>query len=346
MRHHFPNNGNFIFLYPAIVGNGIHPATDHCIESGRPWSVEDVDRFIRQSPTITELHEKVQKNFEDVKMYYNSLNPLDPQEILSSPIPKCPKRVPDWFHISYRSREIPYMIFDALVNGTQHHGSSEISVRIRQCCYTIVGVHEVKEYRSNRRSRRQEPSEIPITRLNEIPGQLSLDGIASGAHDDRKKSVFYFALRCQDLAYELNALNEEDRFFMCTVVFWKSLEASPPDFVVKALLACFVRLSNPLERGEVLPPRRDKGLSRFDSRNRPHFIDWQCVYQDALSLFLLLRYPRQDALCPSRIFDEKIVLSLASRGYAIDREIRRFIGDRNLQEKYEKLQQIVLRLRQ
>ena len=332
VRHNFPRYPDHIFLYPAILGNGICPPTGHLIDSRIScWRVENADKFIHQSPTIENLHEEVKKNFEDVKRYYDCLVPLDPEIIRSSPIPKCQREVPEWFRMSYRTREIPYMVFDALVNGTQHHGSSGLSVRIRQCCYAVLGVPVVNEFRSD-------GQELPIRWLDEISGQLSLDDITSDANDDRKKRVFYCALRCQRNALDLDALSEEDRFFMCTVIFWKSSEDPPPDFVVKALLACYVRLSNPLERGEVLPPHREH---RLDARNRPQFINWQRVYQDALSLFLLLRYSRQAASCPSRIFDETIVLSLASSEHAIDREVPKFIRDRNLQEKYARLLQII-----
>ena len=332
--HNFPRYPDHIFLYPTILGNGIYPSTGHLIDSKMRWRVENADKFIDKSPTIENLHEEVKKNFADVKKYYDCLDPLDPEIIRSSPIPKCQRPVPEWFRMSYRTREIPYMVFDALVNGTQHHGSSALSVRIRQCCYAILGVPEVNEFRSD-------GQKLRIRRLDGISEQLSLDDITSDANDDRKKRVFFCALRCQPNAIYLDALSEEDRFFTCTVIFWKSSEDPPPDFIVKALLACFVRLSNPLEGGEVLPPHREDRLRRFDARNRPQFINWQRVYQDALSLFLLLRYSRQAASCPSRIFDEEIVLSLASRGHAIDREVPKFIRDRNLQKRYARLLQII-----
>ena len=335
VNYHFHGNPDFILLYPAILGNGIYPSTGHLLDNRKHWNVETVDILIVQSPTIiASLPGEVKRNFDEVKRYYNCLYPLDPQEILASPIPRCPKPVPGWFSKSYRSREIPYMIFDALVNGTQHHGSSAISVRIRRCCYTILDVPEVIEYRSTR-------VEVPIRCLEEIPGRLSLDDVENDRDGYRRKRVFDFALRCEENAIQLDTLSEEDRFFMCTIIFWKSSEASPPDFVIKALIACFVRLSNRREREEILPPHRERQSYRFDSRNRSPLNDWQCVYQDALSLFLLLRNPPRNAPCPSRIFDEKIALSLASRGYTIDREIPRFLTDGNLQRKYAELLQVV-----
>ena len=335
VKYHFQGNLDLIFLYPAILGNEISPSTGHLLDSRKHWNVENVDNLIVQSPTIiASLPRDVKRNFDEVKRYYNCLSPLDPQEILASPIPRCPKPVPEWFSKSYRSREIPYMIFDALVNGTQHHGSSAFSVRIRQCCYTILDVPEVIEYRSTR-------VEVPIRCLKAIPGRLSLDDVEKDRDGYRRKRVFNFALRCEENAFQLDTLSEEDRFFMCTIIFWISSEASPPDFVVKALIACFVRLSNRREREEIFPPHRERQSYRFDSRNRSPLNDWQCVYQDALSLFLLLRYPPRNAPCPSRIFDEKIALSLASRGHPIDREIPRFLTDGNLQRKYAELLRIV-----
>ena len=334
VNEHFGGNLDLIFLYPAILGNDIYPSTGHLMDRTRDWNAKDVDHLISQSPEIASLPEGVKKNFDDVKDYYNNLNPLDPEKILDMAIPKCPKPVPKWFHKCYRAREITHMLFDALVNGTQHHARSQVSLRIRQCCYKILNVHEVTEYHSTVEG----VKEVQVRCLEEdIPGHLSLDDVESD--DSRRKDVFYFALNCEEKAIQLDTLSKEERFFMCTVIYWKSSEASPPDFVVKALIACFVRLSNRREREEILPPHCEE--KRFHSRNRPPLSDWQCVYQDALSLFLLLRYSRRDAPCPSRIFDKEIALSLASRGYPIDREIPRFLTDRNLQRKYAELLQIV-----
>ena len=41
---------------------------------------------------------------------------------------------------------MPYMLVDALVNKKQHSSNSPVSKYIRQCCYSILGVPEVKEY--------------------------------------------------------------------------------------------------------------------------------------------------------------------------------------------------------
>ena len=340
VNRHFPRNRDFLFLYPAIIGNGIHPPTGGLIDNTTHWSVERVERFVfTRHSTISSLPEGVRKNVEDVKKYYNSLNPLDPQKMLCSSIPRCPKPVPDWFRMSYRTRDMPLMPFDAFVNGIQHHGSSAIPEKIRQCCYTILGIPEVTEYRSIN----GEAQEVKVKCIQEIPGRLALEDIENERDDSKKKSVLYFAMECQQNAAELDNLSSEgERFFMCTVIFWIS-KAAPPNVLVRALLACFVRLSHVGKREDILHLCRNTHFSRAaGSKNHLILKDWQCVYQDALILFFLLRYSPQTAPCPSRIFDEEVILSLASQGpTVIDSVILEFIGDQELLEKYRNLLTII-----
>ena len=340
VNYHFSSDNNdLIFLYPAIIGNGINPPTGNLIDNRKRWSVDAVERFVFAGhSTIASLPEGVRKNFDDVKEYYNGLNPLDPQIMLTAPIPKCSKQVPEWFQMSYRTRAMPLMPYDVLVNGMQHHGSSAIPERIRQCCYTILGIPEVTEYRSTPGG----VEEQQIKCLEEIPGCLALEEVES-EDDSKKKTVLYFAMECERQAAELDNLSSEgDRFFMCTVIFWMS-KTAPPNNLVKALLACFIHLSNKPERQESVHLHRQTGLFQSArSGNQLVLKEWQCVYQDALILFFLLRYSPQTAPCPSRIFDENIILSLASNGPSvIDDAILEFIEDEHLLKKYRNMTQIL-----
>ena len=334
VNHHFPRNNDSIFLYPAIIGNGINRPTGDLIDNRKRWSVDAVERFVfGRHLTIASLPEGVRKNFKEVKEYYNGLNPLDPQIILTSPIPKCSKQVPEWFRMSYRTRAMPLMPFDALVNGKQHHGSSATPEKIRQCCYTILGIPEVTEYRSTPGG----VEEQQIKCLEEIPGRLALEEIESEGDDSKKKCVLYFAMECERQAAELENLSSEgDRFFLCTVIFWMS-KTAPPNNLVKALLACFVRLSNIAERQEIVRLCHQTSLPQSaHSGNQLVLKEWQCVYQDALILFFLLRYSPETAPCPSRIFDENIILSLLA-SQVIDDAILEFIKDESLSEKYQSM---------
>ena len=330
VKHHFSRNKDLIFLYPAIAGNDIFPETGRRFLNGRrDWDAEEVDRWIMRHTSdtspIDSLPRDVKKNFDDVKKYYNCINPVDPQQILCSPIPKCPKPVPEWLHLSYRSRGIPYMLFDALVNRTQHHGSSALSTRIRQVCYTIIGVPEVKEFRSS--------GEAKVSCFKPVPGHLSLGEIESGRDDERRR-MFFYGLDCEKNAAMLAELSEGDMFILSTIIFWKSRTA-PPDVLIKALLACFVRLSSMGERADIVRLCREQSASRTAS-SCPPLDDWQNVYKDALVLFLLLRYHVRAAPCPSIAFDQKIVLFLESNPMEIDQ----FVGEA-LCEKYRKMLEIL-----
>ena len=334
VRCHFPNNHDYIFLFPAILGNGIQPATGHLLGS-KPWKAKDVDQYIVQRPTISNLPEGVKENFEEVKKYYNNSTQLDPRNLLALPIPNCPKSVPEWFRMSYRQRIIPIMIFDALVNGTQHHSSTVMTLKIRQCCYALLGINEVREYHCTAPS---EAREEIVPRIN-IPGDLAIEAIESGSDDDRKRNVFYFALGCERSAAQLNDLSEEERLFVCSLIFWRSA-ARPRLYVVKALLACFVKLSSMASREEILRfcgPYNRCGIS---NRFRDLLVEWQCVFRDAITLYLLLRYPPQTAPCPSHVFDENVVFSLARDD--VDDLIKDFINDDHLLEKYRKMSRILV----
>ena len=338
VRCHFPNNHDYIiFLFPAILGNGIQPATGHLLGS-RSGNAKDVDNYIfTQRPTISCLPEGVKKNFEEVKKYYNNSTQLDPRNLLALPIPNCPRPVPEWFRMSYRQRIVPIMIFDALVNGTQHHSSTVMTLKIRQCCYALLGINEVKEYHCTAPGQARE--EI-VCRVN-IPGDLAIHAIESGSDDDSKRNVFYFALGCERSAAELNDLSEEERLFVCSLIFWRSA-ARPRLYVVKALLACFVKFSSIESRGEIVRFCRAYNRCRISNGFSDLLVEWQCVFRDALTLYLLLRYPPQRALCPSRVLDENVVFSLARNEDYVDDAIKDFISDDRLLEKYRKMSRILV----
>ena len=336
VRSHYHRNPDSIFLFPAILGNGISPPTGSTIDSTTRWNAEKVDSRFCQSPTlqIDSLPNEVRKNFDQVRQYYNNSELLNPEQILASPIPNCPIDVPEWFRMCYRTRDIPIMVFDALVNHAQHHGSSAHSVRIRKCCYTVLGVREVKEYRSIRQSGNEER----IRCFSDIPDCLILGEIERGKDEDKKRSMLYFALDCEQNAAQLDELNDADRLFMCTVIFWKSSVKVGPS-VVKALLACFVKLSSTTDRREIVRIS-DRYRSPFVPEIHYQLIDWQCVYRDALALYLLLCHSPQTTHCPSIMIDENVVVFLASERN-IDHAIFEFIRDEHLLGKYRNISRML-----
>ena len=100
-------------------------------------------------------------------------------------------------------------------------------------------------------------------------------------------------------------------------------------------LCCFVYLSSK-ERGEIARLCCET-QSQVDFKSPDILIEWQCVYQDALTLFLLLRCSSQSVPWPSCAFDEKIILSLSSKEQNIDCEVQTVIEVKILLSKYAQL---------
>ena len=311
-REYFPNGQ--LFLFPAILGNEIHPSTSHKLHIN---NTADAAYYyiekMHERDWLKNLPSETRKNFEDVKAYYNQ-GELDPKELLKAPIPECPRAVPEWFLLSYRKNVFPYMIIDALVNGTQHHSSSRLTRCIRQVCYAILGVPEVIEYEY--RPEKRTAIEVP-TVCAKIEDCLSLEKI-DRAGPDKRTGLLYSSLQCRPP--QLETLREEERFFMCTVIFWKR-NASPPVHVIKALLACFL-LCQRKENEEItamshgLPEPGDERALEYKT-----LIEWQYVYDDALALSHLLQCDLP-TICPSVIYDGKIILTLANKKERIDEYIK------------------------
>ena len=312
-----------------------------------------------QSVTDASIREDLRQRFEDVRAYYNPCQ-QNPEDLLKEPIALRPQ-LPQWFLIEHRKHAIPYMLVDALVNGKQHHSGSCVSLHIRQCCYKILGVEKVKEYHMNADEAaiisikctdlqllhmlyvdeyevgKRVPSPIKCAKILECP---CYDYIPETPVCVRA-SLLLSILGCTQS--KLGAVHGQDKFFMCTVMFWKA-QTSPPTHVIKTLLACFVLCNT---KSETLDDIRggiccDIPESYRESpewpRDRQFFSDWQCVYSDALALNVLLQYPLPN-LCPSRIYDGKIAMSLASQLNKVE-EVIPSLGIS--MEKYEKLLQIVL----
>ena len=321
-RDHFPDG--LLFLFPAILGNGIHPSTSHQLRTANA-AYDYIHKKRHEGNWLDNLPSKTRENFEVVRAYYNQ-GELDPKELLKAPIPKCPKVIPEWFLLSYRNKSFPFMIIDALVNGKQHHCSSHLTKCIRQVCYAILRVPEVIEYEY--RPKERIAIEVP-TVCAKIEDCLSLEEIDQAA-PDRKNSLLYSSLQCRPSQLEI--LREEERFFMCTVIFWKR-NASPPVHVIKALLACFL-LCQRKKNEEIIA--MSHGLSEPGDEKTLEYktlIEWQYVYNDAMALSLLLQCDLP-TICPSVIYDGKIILTLANQKEGIDEYIK---GLDISQENYSKM---------
>ena len=340
MRCFRENNSDGLYLIPVIMDKLNDEAFAHSLESvvGRmsyPY-IEKIFSYLSRSSEscIRDMTEKMAltESFECAKAYYNPA-PQNPVELLSKPINYD---LPDWFLRQHRNHNMPYMLVDALVNRKQHHSNSPVSKYIRQCCYSILGVPEVKEYciEGNRAVTcmvRCADSLQPCYSISEVP-QVS----------ERERTSFLFSIFCcpED---QLEGVEDEEKLLVCSIAFWKT-QTRPPIHVVKALLACFVLLSSSSNenvhyvRNNVcrnIPGR----YRRSDNwlRDRQSVFEWQCVYRDAIALRSLLKCP-PDEICPSKIYDGNIVIYLASQLDRINSVIQQ-LGI--LMEKYLTLMLIV-----
>ena len=81
---------------------------------------------------------------------------------------------------------------------------------------------------------------------------------------------------------------------------------------------------------------------RVSNGFRDLLVEWQCVFRDALTLYLLLCYPPQSAPCLSRVFDENVVFSLARNRGRVDDVIKDFISDDRLLDNYSNMSRILV----
>ena len=333
LEHH--SLGDKFFLFPSIIGSGVHDATGRYIEPESFWDAKKVNDYMKKmypDSWFDDLPEEVQENLMIVRDYYNDPkeNKKNPTDLYVEPIPKSndlQPSLPEWFHKSYRKRDISFMVFDALINRTQHHGTSTFSERIRQCCYSVLRINEVTEYRCDSKSK-----EVHEKIIRSTPLRLSLQQIES-QEDSEKKITFYSAMHCTDYRSQLDGMSS--CFFVSTVIFWNR-QTRPPQHVLKAMIATFVRLSQMANRQEIFQLSRATKVYRIDLRNRQSIKKWQCVYRDAVALSQLVRYP-PSVPCPSLIFDETLVLSLAGQWETIDEAVRRFISSGQLMDNYKKI---------
>ena len=141
----------------------------------------------------------------------------------------------------------------------------------------------------------------------------------------------------------LEAVEEGDKLFLCSVVFWK-WKRSIQICIVKTLLACFVQCSmNAQAVGDIRANSTISGQYRQSEnwlQDRESFLEWQCVYQDIIALNNLLLRPLQE-MCPSKIYDGKIAMSLASNPADIDNAVRRL---KMSMEKYTRLLDIIQKI--
>ena len=339
------------FLIPAILGNGIvpslaRPLQHHIQRQLRQSRMEVVDLVysymrILQSDHIQAciegipdrgLRATLNENVRNVMDYYNTPIKQNPSDLLKAPLPSCPS-LPQWFVEEYRQHNMPHPIVDAKVNGRQHHSSSLTSIHIRKCTYSILGINGVKEYHMNERS----ASEVQVTCAT-IPIQCPrLDLISQMLPIDRQ-ALFLSILGCTPA--HLEAVEEGDKLFLCSVIFWKQ-KRNIQICIVKALLACFVQCSmNAQAVRDIQANSTISGLYRRSKNwkeDREFFLEWQCVYKDTVTLNNLLQCPFQET-CPSRIYDGRIAMSLASNQTDIDNAVRRL---RMSMEKYTRLLDII-----
>lgn len=265
-------------------------------------------RILREKPIQTCIEcvrdqgtqAKLKENFWRVWTYFNTPCQQNPSDLRTAPLPSCPS-LPAWLIKEYRQHSIPHSIMDAKVNHRQHHSSSLTSLHIRQCTYCILGVNEVKEYQMGEWG----PCEVRVPCARIVCP--SLDQIPTMSKSD-KRNLLLSKLGC--VPPQLERVEEKYKLFLCSVIYWKR-EKNIKLCIVQALLACFELCST---GRTVLPNTCIKDEYRQHGswlQDRESFLEWQCVYQDTIALNSLLKCPFE-VMCPSKIYNGKIAMSLAS----------------------------------
>ena len=347
----FVPQNDMLFLIPAIEGykadssslasdilKGYYPKMEGrkllesvCSEISK---FESVDSY-KASITDEELQKKLQSRYDKVKTYYCACTTTtaDLSDLTTSLHVKCPQAgLPDWFVERYQECRIPHFLVDAKVNKKQHHSRSLVSRHIRQCCYKILDVQNVCEYQ-NEGSRGEE-----LSAMVECP---NLHEIADKPEQCVTLLFTLLNITCKSTLDELNKVEEEDKLFLASVIFWKKTNVKLPEYVLKALLADYLLCSAGLEVVHSAHScQRITRLYRLLDRwnvDRQHFLDWQSVYQDTMALNSLLMCPLQEK-CPSKIYDGKIAMYLTSKSQSIDKEISKL---RISEDKYHQFVKIL-----
>ena len=307
LSHYFQTSESLLQI-PAIFGNGIIlpllPDSRYFYkkilwEKWEKWSSRSWTSIIRDRGT----QEKVECNIGEACAYYNIAGiTINPSDILKSLLPSSPC-LPTWIVEKYRSHKLAHLHMDAKVNKRQHHCHSSVSQHIRQCSYNILGVDEVEEYHIIN----GEPTKIVVP--SKVVSCRSLEQIPEMSLSDRQ-SVFSSILGCTSA--NLDRIDDSERLFLSSVAFWKN-NTSVPLQKVKALLVCYLLCSEHEHldsvRKNTIPESYRTSPEWVDDRK--YFCEWQCTYDDAIDLNLLLQSPIP-VMCPSKIFDGKILMSLAS----------------------------------
>ena len=318
-------DGNLLYLIPSLLGNGIvpHILSGHIAEKisrEEPRKgLQDIDwicSYLKRMSSLQSCLRSIDNSdliqrVDDVTAYYNP-DKLNPDDLLRSPIPNVD--LPQWFMIEYRKHAIPYMLVDALVNGKQHHSDLPVSLHIRKCCYRILGVEQVMEYHMDRnRAVRTSVrwADLDLSNVSQVPDMPQ----------GERKSHLFSILGVTHAQWPVG-VQEQEKLFVSTIVFWKT-KMRPPSYLVKALLACFVICSS--TNPETLQAARS-GKCRYIPEDytrstnwlsdRQLFLDWQSVYRDAVALSILLQCSPE--LCPSKIYEGRIAMSLSSRAEGIE----------------------------
>ena len=316
---------DLLYLIPSLLGNGIVPRilrgdiAEQISRAEPRRGLQDIDWIFSYLKRMSSLQSCLRsignadfiQRVDDVSAYYNP-DPLNPADLLRSPIANAD--LPQWFLIEYRKHAIPYMLVDALVNGKQHHSDLLVSLHIRKCCYRILGVEQVKEYRMDRNQAVRTSVrwvDLDLPNVSEVPDM---------PQGERKSHIFSI-LGVTHAQWPVG-VQEQEKLFVSTIVFWKT-KMHPSSYLVKALLACFVICSstNPetlqaARSGKCRYIPEDYTLSANWLSDRQLFLDWQSVYRDSVALSILLQCSPE--LCPSKIYDGKIAMSLSSRAEGIE----------------------------
>ena len=319
---------SLICLIPALVGSDfLEPCQpNHQTPNSESTTIQDICSYLCQFPSVKAFlenfnDEAIQLQCQKALEWYEVKNEHSYEKLVSSTDING-SIFPQWLVELFHNGHLPsfplnaalfsQVIFNVVAENFNKESSMLAAKPIRLCIYAFLKINNVDEFiRCGLDIKR-----VEATR-RDINGQfrgVTIELVESLSHQKRQ-SLFYEILKCNDLNINHKLANEADWWFIvATVSFW-ARSTHPPEHLVKALLLCFMLCSLPDENifcGRCKVPSAFRQSQEWlDTLH--WFSQWQAIYHAAWTLNALLMEPML-VFSPAFLYDGELAMYLASSG--------------------------------